>query len=35
MPQHDRKFTDCMPTGRFICSIPPAKEGWKKKGNEE
>ena len=30
------KFTVCMPTGRFICPISPAKKGeWKKKENEK
>jgi hypothetical protein len=25
-PLHSSKFTDCMPTGRFICPISPARK---------
>jgi hypothetical protein len=35
MPLQNSKFTPCMPTGRFICPISPARKGkWKKKENE-
>ena len=35
-PSHSWKFTDCMPTGRFICPISPAIKGrMEEERNEE
>jgi hypothetical protein len=35
-PSQATKFTVCMPLGRFICPISPArKEEWKEKENEK
>jgi hypothetical protein len=36
MPVQAWKFTLCMPTGRFIWAMSPARKGeWKKKENEK